>query len=197
MSIGLDNKTTRLGGVSGVLGGIGRFILIFSLGQLIGKPINKLCDKIFGKPYNKDEELRKQQEETQMNQITPELGVSQNELMEKIRNNPSILEKLQDDPELNKKIQENPKLLLDLLDGKDISKTTCFKRDVQTDQSLSQANESYLKKQQSKSKDTATYIPSSQFKTKSTSSMAPELQGELGRMSTKTEKLLKQAQRYV
>lgn len=195
MSIGLDNKTTRLGGASGVLGGIGRFILIFSLGQLIGKPINKLCDKIFGKPYNKDEELRKQQEETQMNQITPELGVSQNELMEKIRNNPSILEKLQDDPELNKKIQENPKLLLDLLDGKDISKANSFKRNVQTDQSLSQANESYLKKQQSK--NTATYIPTSQFKTKSTSSMAPELQGELGRMSTKTEKLLKQAQRYV
>lgn len=195
MSIGLDNKTTRLGGVSGVLGGIGRFILIFSLGQLIGKPINKLCDKIFGKPYNKDEELRKQQEEAQMNQVIPELGVSQNELMEKIRNNPSALEKLQNDPELNKKIQENPKLLLDLLNGKDVSSTTIFKRNIQTNQSLSQANENYLKKQQSK--DTATYIPLSQFKAKSTSSMVPKLQGELGRMNAKTEKLFEQAQRYV
>lgn len=132
-----------------------------------------------------------------MNQIIPELCVSRNELMEKIRNNPSILKKLQNDPELNKKIQENPKLLLDLLDGKNISKANSFKRNVQTDQSLNQANESYLKKQQSKSKDTATYIPSSQFKTKSTSSMAPELQGELGRMNAKTEKLFEQAQRYV
>jgi len=123
-------------------GGIFRFVMImFVFSALFKKPVDAIMQKIFGKPYNKGEEDRKKQLEEQGKQIIPELGITQNELMEKIQKNPHALDNVQNNPELTKKLQENPKLLLDLLDGKDInaSKTTSDKKT-----GLSEANLNYI-----------------------------------------------------
>lgn len=181
-SFGLDGRKTSLGGVAGVVGGIGRLLAIVTFSGLASKPISKLCDKIFGKPYDKSEELKKQAQQQQMEQIIPELGISQKELMEKIQKNPQALEKIQNDPEAIKKLQQNPKLLLDVLDGKDINSlnTSTSQSNPTMSPSLTSrlnnsgqnfATEKMDKKEQTQTSsipttsnyDTATYIPSSEY----------------------------------
>ncbi len=109
---------------AGALGGVLRFFgIMFVLSPLISKQISKVTNKIFGKPYNKAEEEQKKKQEEQMNQIIPELGISQGELIKKLQNNPEVANKIQTDPKLLAEIQKNPKALVDLLDGKDISNT--------------------------------------------------------------------------
>lgn len=214
----ITNQLKRKGG-----GTLRLVLVIFVFASLFRKPIDAVMHKIFGKPYSKNEEEKQKAQEAAKNQVIPELGITQGELIEKINNNPEALKKAQNDPELTKKLQENPKLLLDLLDGKDISKAP----QTQKRQGLSEANMNFIKRQQNSSKlgntsqlennpsqvnlfskpkndkkeettskDTATYIPSSQFKAK-TSSISPELEGELGKMNAKTEKLLKKAEQFI
>ncbi len=108
--------------VTGFLGGALRFFgMMFVMSPLISKQISKVTNKVFGKPYNKAEEEQKKRQEEQMKQIIPELGISQEELIKKLQNNPQAANRIQTDPKLIAEIQKNPKALVDILDGKDIS----------------------------------------------------------------------------
>ena len=147
VAIGLD-KPGKFGGLSGVFGGLMRFgLFFFVFTPFIGKQINKLCAKIFGKPYDSEEaeRLRKIQEEK--NKIIPELGITQGELEEKIMNNPKAIQTLEEDSELAQKIIQNPKLLVDLLDGKEI------KDEKPSDKKFDQNNISPLLKDRLNSKN--------------------------------------------
>jgi len=131
-------------------GGIFRFVMImFVFSALFKKPVDAIIHKVFGKPYNRAEEERKKQLEEQGKQVIPELGITQNELMEKIQKNPDALKNLQNDPELTKKLQQNPKLLLDVLDGKDIANSQTSKNK----EGLSDANIKYVQRQTSKAQN--------------------------------------------
>lgn len=100
-------------------GGALRFVLImFVFSGLFKKPLDKITHKIFGKPYNKAEDEKMKAQEAQLNQVIPELGISQKELMEKIQKNPAAIQRLQSDPNLLAQAQQNPKIILDLLDNK-------------------------------------------------------------------------------
>ncbi len=118
VALNSGNKLTKL------FGGVLRFALVmFVFSPKFSKPIQGAIHKVFGKPYNKEEEEQKKQLEAQKNTVIPELGITQGELMDKIQKNPKALENLQNNQESLALIQKNPKLLLDLLDGKDITKT--------------------------------------------------------------------------
>lgn len=202
LSIGLDNHKklpadagriakfiNATGGPRGIIGGIERFALVMWFKSKAEKPISKLCELLFGKPYDKSEQLKKQAQQQQMSQVIPELGISQKELMEKIQKNPQALEKIQNDPEAIKKLQQNPKLLLDVLDGKDINSLNASTSQSNPTMSPSLtsrlnnsgqnfATEKMDKKEQTQAPsasttpttsnyDTATYIPSSEYIAKS------------------------------
>ena len=169
--------------VVGTAGGALRFAMImFVFSAIFRKPIDKVMHKIFGDPNDKKADTNQAQQ--QMEQVIPELGITQKELMEKIQKNPQALEKIQNDPETLKKLQQNPKLLVDLLDGKDINSINFTQSSSKPAVSpslanrLNQQNNAQLnikkddnEKAQTNSTtsnyDTATYIPSSQFVAKS------------------------------
>ena len=124
-------------------GGLLRFIMIMFVFQpFFNKPIQAAIQKIFGKPYDKDEAAKTAELEAQKQQIVPELGITQGELMDKIQKNPKALEKLQTDPKLAQTIQQNPKALLDLLDGKDVQYIEPTPTQASQGQILSPANKS-------------------------------------------------------
>ena len=117
-ALGLD-KTSTLGGLKGIVGGLGRLLLIMGVLQpFIGKKIDSLCSKIFGKPYDPREAQKQKEIEKEMNTIIPELGITQGELLDKLNKNPDLDKILEETPELAGEIQKNPKKLLDVLDGK-------------------------------------------------------------------------------
>ena len=181
-NMGLSNKTpkTALGSVGKKLAGLGggalRFVLImFVFSSIFSKPIRAGLHKIFGEPYDKDEEERKKQQEMQLNQIIPELGITQGEFIEKINNNPEIIQKIEKSPELMQRVQEDPRVLLDLLDGKELKPKKDFSDIVSQDNyRMSDASIDIINKRnntvsikpnsdksQDKSIDNLTYIPSS------------------------------------
>ena len=197
-------------------GGLLRFIMIMFVFQpFFNKPIQAAIQKIFGKPYDKDEAAKTAELEAQKQQIVPELGITQGELMDKIQKNPKALEKLQTDPKLAQTIQQNPKALLDLLDGKDVQYIEPTPTPASQGQILSPANKSVIGNStnmttntinkvttnnqttnQNNNVDSATYIPSSAF-TAPSSSLSQEQLNEYNAMMTKADKALKRAEQYI
>lgn len=110
-------------------GGVGRFaLLLLVFAPIFSKPIKKVVNKIFGKPYDPQEVEREKQRQEQENAIIPELGISAKELNEKIKAHPEVIQQIQTNPQLAQHLKENPKGIVDLLDGKNpaeiMNKTT-------------------------------------------------------------------------
>ena len=209
----LGNMGARWGG------GFMRLIMIMFLFQpLFNKPIQAAIQKIFGKPYDKDEAAKTAELEAQKQQVVPELGITQGELMDKIQKNPQALQKLQTDPKLAQTIQQNPKTLLDLLDNKEVQYIEPKPTPASKGQILSPANkgkignstnvstnstqktktpnEAQTTKTTNNNVDTATYIPSSAFVAPN-SSLSQEQLNEYNAMMTKADKALKRAEQYI
>ncbi len=196
-------------------GGALRFgLIMFAFAPMFSKPIKALINKIFGKPYDKAEEQRKQQLEAQKNIVIPELGITQGELLEKMQKNPQAVQKLQTNPELLQKIDKNPKLILDLLDGKDITKAQLTPNPAMNVKpsatTMSPMNRELLKNRTNKTKtktvtkettsdkpkDSATYIPSSAF-VANPNLISREQSAEVQQALAKADKVLKRAERYI
>lgn len=203
--------------LSKVAGGAFRFAMImFVFSSMISKPIEKLVQKIFGKPYNKEEAEKAKQLEEQKKQIIPELGITQGELMEKMQKNPAAMQRLQADPKLAYTIEQNPKAILDLLDGKEIQYIEPTPTPASQGVILSPANKNRInnkinmtptsetkmnstnvaEKQQETVVDNATYIPSSEFVAPK-STMSVQQQSEYDAMMIKADKYLKAAEKYI
>lgn len=219
MGVGLDRKTL-LGGPVGIAGGVMRFMLaMFIISPFIGKQISKICAKIFGKPYNKEEAEKERQIEEQKKQIVPELGITQGELIEKIEKNPQAIQKLQTDEKLAYTISQNPKALLDLLDNKEVQYIEPPKSPASQGIILSPANKGRLNNKtnmntnsmaknktqnnsannsvsEQKNVDSATYIPSSEFVAPK-NTLSPEQQSEYDAVMSKADKYLKAAEKYI
>lgn len=212
------NKGTSLNKIGNKLKGFGggalRFVMImFVFSNLISKPIQKLTNKIFGKPYDPEEAEKERQLEEAKKQIIPELGITQGELLEKMQNNPEAVAKLQTDAKLAQTIAQNPKALLDLLDNKPVQYIEPKPTPASQGIILSPANQKAIQKtnqmqktnitqaastQTSKqtSQDTATYIPSSTFSTP-VYSMSQEQTNEYNALMAKSDKLIQKAERYI
>ena len=213
-AMGLQPNSKAL---SKVTGGAFRFAMImFVFSGMISKPIEKLVQKIFGKPYNKEEAQKAAQLEEQKKQIIPELGITQGELMEKMQKNPAAMQRLQSDAKLAYTIEQNPKLILDLLDGKEVQYIEPPKSPASQGIILSPANQNRLNNKTnmspaaqvqpnpktnstpttSNTADSATYIPSSAFIAPK-STMSVQQQSEYDAMMTKADKYLKAAEKYI
>ncbi len=188
-------------------GGALRFALImFIFSPFFAKPIKKIVNKIFGKPYNASEAAQEKQLQEQRNTLIPELGITQGELEEKIKANPQALAKIQSDPMLLREIQANPKLILDILDGKEVK--TKQKDKLVSPANLNLINNSKrnlfssggaIKEENEASEqiqDTATYIPSSEF-TANPSSLSEAQTQEYKQIMQESDKVLKEAEKYI
>lgn len=199
-------------------GGALRFVLVmFVFSPKFQQPIRNAIHKIFGKPYDKAAEEQQQKLEQEKNTIIPELGITQGEFVEKINSNPAAIEKIQQDPELAAELQKNPKKLLDLLDGKEVSKVPATEESTnglsplnskvvaqqpQQPQQAQQAQQAPSAQPQAQAQtvtdtqiDTATYVPSSKFVAKN--SISPEQSQEIDKAMAKADKILAKAQQYI
>ena len=206
----LGNSAVRWGG------GVFRLAMImFVFSSMINKPIEKLVQKVFGKPYNKEEVEKERQLEEQKKQVIPELGITQGELMEKMEKNPQAMQKLQTDEKLAYTIEQNPKAILDLLDNKEVQYIEPPKSPASQGQILSPANKNKItgnstnavsKKPDTKTSnstkkettqvDSATYIPSSAF-TASDTTLSPEQKSHLDAVMARADKALAAAEKYI
>lgn len=218
------NKIARFAG-----GALRLAMIMFVVSPIVSKPVTKVINKIFGKPYNKaEEEMNAKQQaaaEAEAKKIIPELGITQGEFIQKIQSNPKAVEELQKNPELVQKLQQNPKLLVDYLDGKDITKVDAQavssnnnskkvvsplneniinsrKQNVQNQvpqTTLSNSNNSQgVAQARPKSVDTATYVPSSAFVAKdSASTLSQDKVAEYNQAMSKADKALAKAEKYI
>lgn len=221
-AMGLNDKSNKFTRFAG--GALRFFLVMFAFSPMFQKPIRAVIHKIFGKPYDPNQALREKQLEEQKNQIIPELGITQGQLLEKIQNNQEAALKIQQDPELAQKIAQNPKLLIDYLDGKDISQTQA--QEPKQPSQMSQVNQDLLNnkknmtesqdltssldktpkapeptvqsedKVQEHANDTATYIPSSKF-VAGTSTLSDSKLQELNSALDSADKALARAQKYI
>jgi len=220
---GIINETNILKRFGG--GAFRLWAIMFFLSPKISDLITKGVHKIFGKPYDKEEEQKAKELEEQAKQIIPELGISQGEFLEKLQKNPQAIQRLQTDIKLAQMAQANPKIILDLLDGKEVD-TSTFKpaydgsklisplnskilanrtnkvpsqtsinSNVQNSATQEIADTTVQKQNNSTSVDTATYIPSSTFNIQT--SLSPEQQTKYDAMMTKADKALANAQKYI
>ena len=213
-ALGLNQPGT-IGGLKGILGGVGRFIVIaFIFSPYINNKISKICAKILGKPYDADEAEKQKKLEEQKNTIVPELGITQGELQKRIENNPAAIQKMQNNPKLTQAIDKNPKLLLDLLDGKEINPDEVLNKPTtqspmlqnmikngkpisnQADLFGSKTKEKTPQEQNTKIKDTATYIPNSQF-TAPRQEISPQLQEKYNYLLSRADVALKNAEKFI
>ena len=228
-AVGLNSKEVTATGIKGALqrlaknskglfGGIMRFALVaFVMQPFVGKYIDKLCAKIFGKPYDPAEAQKQKQLEEQRNTVIPELGITQGELQDKITKNPAAIQKLQTNPELVKAIDKSPKLMLDLLDNKEINLEELKKPKANTQSPMLQnmikngktntSNSADLfgsknkkkdktQEEEYKPKDSATYIPSSAF-TAPPQPLSDKTLGEYNRLMAQSDRVLKAAEKYI
>ena len=99
-NMGLSDKS---GGLAKVGGGALRFILVmFVFSSIFRKPIDALVHKIFGKPYNAQEEAQKKAQEEQLNAVIPELGITNKQLLEIMQDEKNLpaLQRIAQDPQL-------------------------------------------------------------------------------------------------
>ena len=208
----LGNTGARWGG------GLLRFISIMFIFQpIFSKPVQAIIQKIFGKPYDKEAAEQAKQLEAQKQQVIPELGITQGELMEKIEKNPAALQKLQTDAKLMQAMEIDPKILLDLLDNKPINADEIIARaNANKGKIISPANKSLLSNRTNlnpnaqgvasktpqntnntnQNADSATYIPSSAFVASSTT-LSPEQKSKYDALMASSDKALKAAERYI
>lgn len=189
----------------------GLVMLVFS--PFFSKPIKKVINKIFGKPYDANEAKREEALKQQRNTIIPELGITQGELEDKIKANPNALNKVQQDPMLLKEIQNNPKLIVDILDGKEIktkpkdkllspANINLINNKNKTPQNNQRElfglenNKKETKDESINTQDTATYIPSSELIAKS-SSLSEVQNQEYQQLIAEADKALKNAEKYI
>lgn len=105
-------------------GGFGRFaVAMFVVSPIIGKGIEKVSQKLFGKTTAaKEEEAKakaekeaKKQEKLNAQNPTGGLNMSQEELVKKLSENPELVARLQNDPKLMEQVAKNPALLVQML----------------------------------------------------------------------------------
>lgn len=112
--------------VRGFLGGALRCItMLFVLSPLLIKPIRKVTSKIFGettemkneKQEKAEKKAQKQQEKElrKLQKQNPTIPMSEEELTQKLLENPAVLQKLQNDPQLLEQVSNNPELLMQML----------------------------------------------------------------------------------
>ena len=203
-------------GSKGAFGAILRFgLILFAISPFVGKQIDKICAKIFGKPYDPAEAQKQKQLEEQRNTVIPELGITQGELQDKITKNPGAIQKLQNSPELVKAIDKNPKLMLDLLDNKEINLEETKKPKSTTQSPMLQSmikngnpnvsnsadlfgskNKKKEEKEQIQLKDSATYIPSSTFVAPAQPLSNETLSAYNGLMA-RSDEVLRNAEKYI
>lgn len=206
----LGNSAVRWGG-----GAFRLVMIMFVFSSMINKPIEKLVQKVFGKPYNKEEAEKAKQLEEQKKQVIPELGITQGELMEKMEKNPQAMQKLQTDEKLMYTVAQNPKAILDLLDNKEVQYIEPPKSPASQGKILSPANQNRISgnstnavskkpdtktsnsiKKETTQVDSATYIPSSAF-TASDTTLSPEQKSHLDAVMARADKALAAAEKYI
>ncbi len=207
---GTNNKFIRFAG-----GALRFFLTMMVFSPFYSKPVKKIINKIFGKPYDANEAKKEEALKQQKNTIIPELGITAGELEEKIKANPNALNKLQSDPMLLSAVKNNPKLILDILDGKEIKikpkdklsspaninliKNNQNKQPQNNERNLfdsSNKNQEKTKQDDDLSYDSATYIPSSQFIAKN--STLNEIQSqEYQELMNKADEAIKNAEKYI
>lgn len=104
-------------------GGLLRFgLVMFVLSPLVSKPINKLVNKIFGKPYkpNEDKQVenkktKKEQKKNSKNAENPFVNLTDEQMISLLQKNKANIIKAQNNPELMNELQSNPKKLYDFL----------------------------------------------------------------------------------
>lgn len=189
------------------LGGALRLVLVMKfIMPKVSKVVNDGIAKIFGKPYDPDEEKRKKMLEEAQNQVIPELGITQKEFLEKAQAHPEVMQRLQTDSLFQREVNANPQVLLDLFDGKEPNIKP-------KDKLVSPANRNFLSgtskvsttldkkpedtktKQQNSSLDTATYIPSSDFIAQH--EVDDSQSDEIKRVLENADKALKRAEKYL
>ncbi len=235
-AVGLNSKAVTETGVKGavkkaaknskgLLGAALRFgLIMFAISPFVSKHIDKLCSKIFGKPYDPAEAEKQKQLEKQRNTIIPELGITQGELQDKIMKNPAAIQKLQNNPELVMAIDKNPKLMLDLLDNKEINLEEAKKPNTATQSPLLQnmiknkslnqkpnaqkvdvsnsadlfgsKNNKKTQDEQPQLKDTATYIPSSAFVAQP-QPLSDKTINQYNLLMNNSDKVLREAEKYI
>ncbi len=207
---GTKNPIIRLAG------GALRFVLIMFVFQgAFSKPIRGAIHKVFGKPYNKAEEEAKAQYQAQIEAITQQLGMTPEEYVQKIHDNPQVIERLQNDPKLAEAAKNNPKILADLLNGKEISfNSNPMAHSAQNQRpQMSPYNTNFINNKRNtlnaqqptvnntninttKPIDTATYIPSSEFIAPA-SQYSQEQMDKISRAMQNADKALKNAEKYI
>ncbi len=96
--------------------GIGMFVV----GPLIAKGITKISHLIFGRPSNSilDEDKDKNKDKNvENNPNNPNFNISEEELSQKLLNNPELMQQLQANPELLNALLNNPQLFMKVLNG--------------------------------------------------------------------------------
>lgn len=100
-------------------GGFMRLMLImFVFQSIFGKPFRTAVNKVFGKPYNPDEEAALKTQQTQaatQAEIMKNLNMTEEQMIAKLQAHPEFVTALQNDPKTLAAIQENPVLLLQLI----------------------------------------------------------------------------------
>ncbi|MBE7706176.1 MAG: hypothetical protein E7Z91_02905 [Cyanobacteria bacterium SIG30] len=116
--------------VKGIAGGALRFAtFMFALSPLLIKPIMAVSRKLFGKTseVKKQEEearLQKEQKKLRKEQLkngANQFNMSQEELAQKLMQNPAVLERLQNDPALLEQVAQNPAMLEQLINEASIN----------------------------------------------------------------------------
>ena len=177
---GTQNIIFRFGG-----GAIRFFLVMFALSPFFSKPIRKVINKIFGKPYDAAQAEREKQIEAQKNTVIPELGITYGELEEKIKANPDALVKIQSDPAILREIQKNPKLIIDILDGKKI--------EIKPSGVICEANKDLINKNK-RSANNPQMVNNTNLYTNNTRSNAPKLNNDI---ETTTSKNLENKEKKV
>ena len=127
MAFGLEKGPgqTKIRGFAG--GALRLITMLFVLSPMLIKPIRAAASKVFGETteYKKEKEEAKakkaekeqQKELKKVQKQNPQatIPMSEQELTQKLMENPEVLQKLQNDPELLQQVSNNPQMLMDML----------------------------------------------------------------------------------
>ena len=96
-------------------GGVLRFALVmFVLSPILSKPIKKLVNKIFGKPYEPDKKDKKTKKQKGA-ENNPFANITDEEMMNLLVKNQSRMAQVQNDPKLMQELQSDPNKLYEFL----------------------------------------------------------------------------------
>ncbi len=126
LSMGLEDlpsKNALTKKLKGFSGGALRFVaFLFVISPLLQKPIQAVSQKIFGKTEEmkqaeaeKKAEKERKKEAKNNPQPTPDIQMTEEELVKKLEANPQIVAQLQNNPQLMEQVANNPQILIDML----------------------------------------------------------------------------------